>query len=334
MNLLIVGGLGYIGSNVALEATKLGHKVFIIDSGINCDTTLMVDKIKSVDKFYKNCVNILIEDVKNILDITEALESNNFYPDVILHFAALKSVPQSNKLVLKYYENNLNATLGVIKLAKLYNAGIIHSSSCSVYGNSDTFNTDQVLNEPECPYASTKQVDEKILKFSAKSYNLKVISLRYFNPIGTDESRTFGPWIESPEKNVVGILSDCSVNKKTFSIFGDDYDTRDGSCIRDYIDIRDLSRAHIEAINQLHNIENHKIYNVGTGTGTTVKELVDKFIHICPDGLKYKIDKRRPGDVVSAVANISGENGLPNFKCMYQLKDSLKNEYNYLKENV
>ena len=330
MKILVTGGLGYIGSHVSVDLIKQNHDIIIIDNLSN-STLSVLNQIESITKIKPNFQKI---DLLNKIDLKSFFNKHNDI-DGIIHFAALKSVSQSTIEPLSYYENNI---LGIINVLDLMPKGIpfVFSSSCTVYGSSDK----QPMNEllpfgiPESPYGHTKQICEKVIQEEYNTVsNFKAISLRYFNPIGAHESGLIGENPTNIPENIMPYLTQ-TVNgeREVLTVFGDDYPTNDGSCIRDYIHIMDLSNAHIKAIEYLVNTKSKKFLeaiNIGTGNGVSVFELISSFEKTTGQKVPFKIGKRRPGDVVISYADTKKALKLLKWKSKYSLSDALSSAWNW-----
>ena len=336
--ILVTGGLGYIGSCVATDLIESGYDVVIVDNLSN-------SKLSTLDNIYKSTgvkPKFINADLSNKDCITEICRQTNKI-DVIVHFAAHKSVPESCKSPLKYFDNNIQSTIIVAHLSCIKQADLIFSSSCCVYGdNQPPFTTDMEIGVATNPYGQTKIIGEQILQMSYKALGINVISLRYFNPIGAHRKGLVGNNCIKDDKNVVDILCDCAFNNgKEFTIFGTDWDTRDGTCIRDYIDINDLSQAHLCTIDLMISDKEHTIgdpigylsCNVGTGTGVTVMELYQAFCKANNVEIPYVARGRRPGDISSAYCKVNDFEGLTGFKCKYKLEESLESAYTWYLTN-
>lgn len=303
--ILVTGGCGYIGSHTIVDLIESGYEVISIDNLSRGFEELLHGVNLIVGKEIKN-YNI---DLCNLEDLGAVFEE---HPDIegIIHFAAFKSVPESVNKPLEYFRNNLSSLLNILQCAKDYNVKhFVFSSSCSVYGNTNvlpvTENT--AFQKAESPYAATKQMGEDICKhFSVANPDFKVILLRYFNPVGAHTSCLIGEYNEAPESLVPVITQTAIGIRKEMSVFGTDYDTRDGSCIRDYIHVSDIAHAHTLAIDNSisNNLEsNCEVFNLGTGNGVTVLELITAFEKIARIKLNFKLGARRPGDVIEIYAN-------------------------------
>ena len=303
---LVTGGCGYIGSHTIVDLIDNGFDVITVDNHINSDPSVF-DSIEEITG--KKVKNYAI-DLCNLAQTRRIFLEN---PDIsgIIHFAALKAVGESVEKPLLYYRNNLDSLLNVLTCIEEFKIkNLIFSSSCSVYGNAKelpvTENTKR--QDAESPYARTKQIGEDILQdFALVHPFANFISLRYFNPAGAHESGLMG---ESPlyaTLNLVPVITETAIGKRgETTVFGDDYETRDGSCIRDYIHVMDIAHAHtlaLEYVLKHKNEDNYEIFNLGTGDGVTVLEAIHAFENTTGVKFNYRIGQRRPGDVVSIYAN-------------------------------
>ncbi|MFN8285203.1 MAG: UDP-glucose 4-epimerase GalE [Chitinophagales bacterium] len=305
--ILVTGGCGYIGSHTIVDLLDNGFNVFSIDNNMR-SKALTVDRIESITG--KRITNYCV-DLCNKAAVKEVIEKEGKI-DGIIHFAALKSVPESVDKPLLYFRNNLDSLINLLELADEFGIkDFVFSSSCSVYGNAKELpvTEDTPMGEAESPYARTKQIGEAIIRDHAKKSNGRFILLRYFNPVGAHESGNLGEDTTDVVTAVVPRITGTAIGKfKEFTIFGSDYDTRDGSCIRDYIHVMDIASAHTDALQYLldnRNTEKCEVYNLGTGNGVTVLEAVQSFERVSGEKLNYKLGPRRPGDVVSIYANNS-----------------------------
>jgi UDP-glucose 4-epimerase len=305
--IIVTGGAGYIGSHTIIELLQqTNYTIVSIDnfSNSNADTFDRIEKITG--KRVKN-LNV---DICNLEALELALGSVK-NPIGIIHFAAFKSVPQSVSEPLMYYQNNLGSLINILKICKkLHISNFIFSSSCSVYGNVDKLPvTEQTpFSAAESPYAQTKQMGEHIVaNFTGSVTSFKSVLLRYFNPVGAHVSGFNGEFPRGKPDNLVPYITQTAAGiLQKLTIFGNDYDTRDGSCIRDYIHVSDIADAHVKAMNYL--IENKQllptsIFNLGTGNGVSVLEAVNSFEKVSGQKLNYEVGPRRAGDVINIYAN-------------------------------
>jgi UDP-glucose 4-epimerase len=329
--ILVTGGCGYIGGHTMVDLVNNGFEVISIDDLSRGSLRMLhgIEKIigKPVKNYKVNLCN---------LEDTEAVFIEN--PDIvgIIHFAAFKSVPESVDQPLKYYSNNLDSLVNVLKCAREYNVNnFVFSSSCSVYGNTQVLPVEETapLAEPESPYARTKQIGEAICADVAKqSSDFSVALLRYFNPVGAHESGLIGELQEKPE-NLVPVITQTAIGKRSeMHVFGTDYDTRDGSCIRDYIHVMDIANAHTKALQYMidgNNTANCEVFNLGSGNGVTVLELIKAFEKVSGMPLNYQLGPRRPGDVVKVYANNAKARALLDWELKYDLDQMMNTAWQW-----
>ncbi len=297
---LITGGTGYIGSHTAVELIDQGYEVVIIDNLSNSEG-FIVDRIEQITgtkpKFYQ--FDLLDEDK------LDSFFAENKDLSGIIHFAAAKAVGESVEKPIYYYKNNLGGMLNLLSAMKKYNIlNFVFSSSCTVYGQPDVLPVTEnaPIKPAESPYGYTKQVCENILKDTINSgLAINGIALRYFNPIGAHSSGLIGELPRGVPNNLLPFITQTGYGiRKELSVFGDDYNTPDGSCIRDYIHVVDLAKAHIVAIERLINKKNklqYEIFNLGTGNGFSVFEVIKSFEKVTNSKLNYKVVDRRAGDI-------------------------------------
>ncbi|MEG0808199.1 MAG: UDP-glucose 4-epimerase GalE [Alistipes sp.] len=302
---LVSGGAGYIGSHTAVELVEAGFDVVIADNLSNSDLTAVegVRKITGVD------IPFVQVDCCDKEAFRKVFEAYKF--DSVIHFAASKAVGESVEKPMMYYRNNLTSLMNVIDLMHEFKRqNIVFSSSCTVYGEPDVLPvTEQTPRKPATsPYGNTKQMCEDILRDSLAAYEgLKGIALRYFNPIGAHPSALIGELPRGVPQNLVPYITQTAIGvRECLSVFGDDYPTADGSNIRDYIDVVDLAKAHVVAIRRMienRNKQKYEIFNIGTGRGVSVLELVRRFEQVNHVRVNYKITNRRAGDIIAVWAD-------------------------------
>lgn len=304
--ILVTGGLGYIGSHTVVALQNAGYEVVIIDDLSNTDIDFL-DRITSITNIKPTYFEI---DLKNQEKVNEFFQQNKV--DGIIHFAAYKAVGESVEKPLMYYRNNLVGLLNVLDAMKDFDTdNIIFSSSCTVYGQADKMPIDEKtpLKKPESPYGKTKQMGEEILEDFSSAFDKNVICLRYFNPVGAHQTAKIGELPKGVPNNLIPYVTQTAAGiRETLSVWGDDYPTRDGTAIRDYIDVNDLADAHVKAINRLVEKKNKsklEFFNLGTGTGSTVLEVVNAFKNANDLKLNYQIKERRAGDIIEAYADNS-----------------------------
>jgi UDP-glucose 4-epimerase len=331
--ILITGGAGYIGSHTIIEIIEnASYEVLSVDNFINSSPKTF-DRIKTITG--KEIKNITV-DLRDYSE-TEKVFSENKNIIGIIHFAALKSVPESVENPQRYYDNNLNSLKNILECAKKFKVrNIIFSSSCSVYGNISSLpvNEETPLSKAESPYAFTKQEGENILEnFIKVNPRFKVISLRYFNPVGAHISGKIGEDPRNIPNNLVPVITQTAIGKiPQMQVFGGDYPTRDGTCIRDYIHVSDIANAHVLALKNLiekQNSENYSVYNLGSGIGVSVFEAIKTFEKISGKKLNYKIANRRDGDVVAIYSDSTKAEKKLGWKPKYFLEDMMSSAWKW-----
>lgn len=308
MKVLVTGGMGYIGSHTVVELQQAGYEVIIVDDLSNSDISVLesIQKITGIMPIFEQ------------FDLSIADKTTNFFRrnqdiDAIIHFAASKAVGESVEKPLMYYRNNLQSLINILQCQIDYSIpNIVFSSSCTVYGQPDKLPvTEQTARkDAESPYGNTKRVNEDILSDTIAAHpSLRGIALRYFNPIGAHPSALIGELPVGVPQNLVPFITQTAAGlREKISVFGDDYDTPDGSAIRDYINVVDLAQAHVVAIDRLLkglNIASYEIFNLGTGNGYSVLELVKGFEKATGVKLNYEIVDRRAGDIEKIWADTS-----------------------------
>ena len=303
--ILVTGGCGYIGSHTVVDLLENGYGVVSVDDLSN-STEAVLDGIEQITG--QRVANHRIDLADR--EATLRLFAEHDFAGVI-HFAAHKSVGESVEEPLKYFRNNLNSLLNVIEgMEQSGCRNLIFSSSCSVYGNAEELPvTEQTPRlEAESPYARTKQMGEDILADYCRAHaEFRAVLLRYFNPAGAHPSVAIGEASANPASNLVPVITETAIGKRSkMTVFGDDYDTRDGSCVRDYIHVSDLAHAHTLALDRLlaqRQATNLELFNLGIGAGVTVLEAIQAFERVTGQNLNYEIGPRRPGDVVAIYAD-------------------------------
>lgn len=330
--ILVTGGLGYIGSHTVVALQEAGFDVVIIDDLSNSEL-FVLDRISEITGTKPDFHQMDLKDEK----LVKKFFSENKI-DGVIHFAAHKAVGESVEKPLMYFRNNLLSLINLLEAMKENEVdNFIFSSSCTVYGQADKMPIDEnaPIKKAESPYAKTKQMGEEILEDYVTAFHKNVISLRYFNPVGAHPSSLIGELPKGVPNNLIPFVTQVAAGiREELSVFGNDYPTRDGTAIRDYIYVCDLANAHVKALNRLIEKKNHKnleIFNLGTGIGSTVLEVIDAFEKANNLKLKYKVVGRRAGDVIEAFAdNTKAENEL-NWKADTPLEVSLKTAWNWQK---
>jgi len=333
--ILVTGGTGYIGSHTVVELQAVGFDVVIIDdlSNSSADVVDNIERISGVRPAFE---------AFNLLDSIklEAFFEKYSKIEAIIHFAAFKAVGESVEKPLAYYRNNLVSLMNILDCMSKYKIqNLVFSSSCTVYGQPDqlpvTENTPK--KDAESPYGNTKAIAEEVLRDVVKvTPDIKVIALRYFNPIGAHPSALIGELPSGIPNNLVPFITQTAAGlRKQLSVFGDDYNTPDGSCIRDYINVTDLAKAHVVAINRLlknSNAERYEFFNVGTGNGVSVLEVLNTFEKATGVKVNYKIVARRSGDIEKIYADTTIANTVLGWKSETSLSDTLLSAWNWEKK--
>lgn len=333
--ILVTGGLGFIGSHTVVALIEQGYEVVIIDNLSNSSIDVLggITKITQVTPEFENI------DLRNKEEVLDFFEKHTNIAGVI-HFAASKAVGESVENPLLYYENNLATLIYLLqRLSEKEDANFIFSSSCTVYGQADTLPISESapVKKAESPYGNTKQIGEEIIKDTCKVHpNLKAISLRYFNPIGAHPSAEIGELPIGTPQNLVPFITQTAIGKREqLSVFGNDYPTNDGTCIRDYIHVMDLARAHVVALKRLMNNEaesNYDVFNLGTGKGNSVLEVIQSFERTTGKKLSYKIAERREGDITAAYADTIKANSVLGWRSEKDLDEALESAWKWEKK--
>lgn len=332
--ILVTGGTGYIGSHTVVELQQSGFEVVIIDDLSNSSIEVL-DNIEKISGTKPAFEQFNLQD----FDKCKAFFEKHTGIEAIIHFAASKAVGESVQEPLLYYRNNLGSLINLLDCQKIFGVNnIVFSSSCTVYGQPDVLPVTEKTprKEAESPYGNTKSVCEDILRDSTAAYkSLNAIALRYFNPIGAHESALIGENPSGIPNNLVPFITQTAAGiREQLSVFGDDYETRDGSCIRDFINVVDLAKAHVYAINRLldgNNKTSYEYFNIGTGDGNTVLELINSFIKSTGVDLNYKIVERREGDIEKIYADTTLANTELGWKAEKTLDETLLSSWNWEK---
>lgn len=320
---LVTGGTGYIGSHTIIDLIENGYNVVCVDNGCNSDESSLaaIEKITGVRVPY---FHIDLCDVHGTETIFKA------HPDIdgVIHFAALKAVGESVEKPLLYFRNNIDSLINTLDLSLKYGVkAFVFSSSCTVYGDVETSPVDEdtPLQEAASPYGRTKQIGEQIITDTLKNSPMKSILLRYFNPAGAHPSGLLGESPINPPHNLVPVITETAIGKRpSMTVFGDDYPTRDGSCIRDYIHVCDLAHAHTLSLKHVFSGHQHpqtEIYNVGIGNGLTVLEIIKAFEKVTGLQLNYKIGDRRPGDVMAIYSDYKKAKNMLGWQPKFDVDD-------------
>lgn len=333
MKILVTGGTGYIGSHTVVELQKNGYEVVIVDNLSNSFASVVdsIEKITGIRPQFEN------------FDLTDEQKTLEFFQDNkdikgVIHFAAFKAVGESVEHPLKYYKNNLQSLTNLLHgMEETGVENLVFSSSCTVYGQPDELPvTEQApIKEAWSPYGHTKQIAEAIIQSTSNVSNLNGTLLRYFNPIGAHESSLIGELPIGVPNNLIPFITQTAIGlRKSLSVFGDDYNTPDGTAIRDYIHVVDLAKAHVIAVNRLLNRKNKKqveIFNLGTGNGFSVLEVIRSFEKVTGISLNYQIVARRPGDIEQVWADTRFANEELGWKAKKTLDDMMISAWNWEK---
>ncbi|MBN9300519.1 MULTISPECIES: UDP-glucose 4-epimerase GalE [Dysgonomonas] len=330
--ILVTGGAGYIGSHTVVELQNAGYSVVIIDdlSNSTADSIDGIERITGIRPIFEklDC---------NDIDGLRKLFTTHSDINGIIHFAASKAVGESVQKPLLYYRNNLNSLINLLDLMPEFGIkNIVFSSSCTVYGEPDKNPIDETapVKPAESPYGNTKQINEEIIKDVVRSgADIKSTILRYFNPIGAHPSTEIGELPNGVPQNLVPYITQTAIGvRQQLSVFGDDYDTPDGSCIRDFINVVDLAKAHVIAIDRMtgkKSLEKVEIFNLGTGVGVSVLQLIKVFEQVSGVKLNYKIVGRREGDIEKIWADPKRANTVLGWTAKENIEDTIKSTWNW-----
>jgi len=334
--ILVTGGTGYIGSHTVVELFNAGYEVVVVDDFSNSDPKIL-DQIEKISGKKPTFIKLDLCDESAVKDF--AKQHSDL--DGIIHFAAFKAVGESVQQPLKYYRNNFYSLINIITA---YNSEVklVFSSSCTVYGQPDVLPVTETaaVKKAESPYGNTKQIAEEILaETCAVTPSLNVIALRYFNPVGAHKSALIGELPIGVPQNLVPFITQSAIGKRgAITVFGDDYNTPDGSAIRDYIHVVDLAKAHVAAIKRLQEGKgnNYEVFNIGTGKGSSVLEIINAFETSTGEKLNYVIGARREGDIEQTFGDVTLSNKTLNWKAELGLQEMMSSAWNwekYLKDN-
>ena len=331
MKVLVTGGLGFIGSHTVVELQNEGFEVVIIDNLSNSTEEVLVG-IENISGKKPVFVKMDLREKNAVISFFEKHNDING----VIHFAASKAVGESVENPLLYYENNINTLVYVLQeLQKKEDASFIFSSSCTVYGQAEKMpiTEDAPVQMAMSPYGNTKQIGEEIITEVAKVSNIKSILLRYFNPIGAHPTAEIGELPIGVPQNLVPFITQTGMGlREKLAVYGDDYPTPDGTAVRDYIHVVDLAKAHVVALKRLlenKNIDKVETFNLGTGTGSSVLEVIHAFEKVSNQKLNYQIVGRREGDITSAYANTDKANEVLGWKAQSTLEESLASAWKW-----
>lgn len=333
--ILVTGGLGFIGSHTVVALLEQDYNVVIIDNLSNSS----IEVLGGITKITEKTPHFEKLELRNKDEVKDFFEK---YPDIrgVIHFAASKAVGESVENPLLYYENNISSLINLLKpLNKKADSNFIFSSSCTVYGQADTLpiKEEAPVKKAMSPYGNTKQIGEEIIQDTCKVHQgFKAISLRYFNPVGAHPSAEIGELPIGTPQNLIPFITQTAIGKREqLSVFGNDYPTPDGTCIRDYIHVMDLAKAHVVALERLMKNKaekNYEVFNLGTGKGNSVLEVIKAFEESTGEKLPYKIVDRREGDITAAYADTHKANSVLNWQAENTLEDALESAWKWEKK--
>ncbi len=332
--IIVTGGAGYIGSHTVVELVSNGYEPIIIDDFSNAEKNV-IDRLETITS---QPISYYEGDCNDLNFLKEVAEKEGKVSGII-HFAAFKAVGESVENPLEYYRNNLGSLLAMLALAKKQGIeNFVFSSSCTVYGQPDQLPVTEVTpqKEAESPYGNTKKISEEIINdFVDSEERFKAIALRYFNPIGAHPSSLIGELPRGVPSNLVPYVTQTAAGwRDRLVVFGDDYQTQDGTCVRDFIHVVDLAKAHVKAIEYMQNSDKPKlkeVFNIGTGNGNTVLEVINTFEKVSGEKLNYEIGPRRAGDVEKVFANVDRSKSILNWQASYDLEKALTDAWNWQK---
>ncbi len=333
--ILVAGGVGYIGSHTVVELHNAGYEVVIVDDLSNSNIRIL-DQLEKITGKRHTFHHLDLSDAKAV----ETFAANNKDISGIIHFAAFKAVGESVEQPLKYYRNNFYSLINLLSYYPTTN--FVFSSSCTVYGQPDTLPVTEAseVKKAESPYGNTKQIAEEILQETAKATaGLNVIALRYFNPVGAHKSALIGELPNGVPQNLVPFITQSAIGKRgPIRVFGDDYDTPDGSAIRDYIHVVDLAKAHVAAIKRLEDgkVDSYDVFNLGTGRGSSVLEIIKAFEQSTGEKLNYEIAPRREGDIEKIYGDVTKSKEVLGWQTELDLNEMMRSAWEwekYIKQN-
>src|SRR6478609_441777 len=331
MKILVTGGLGFIGSHTVVELQNQGFEVIIIDNLSNSSEKVL-DGIKAITGINTSFENLDLREKQKVQDFFK----RNQDISGVIHFAASKAVGESVENPLLYYENNINTLVYLLQeLQQQPEANFIFSSSCTVYGQAEKMpiTEDASIQTAMSPYGNTKQIGEEIIIDAAKVTSINAILLRYFNPIGAHPTTEIGELPLGVPQNLVPFITQTGFGlRKELSVYGDDYPTPDGTAVRDYIHVVDLAKAHVIALQRLlnkKNLDKVETFNLGTGTGSSVLEVIKSFEKVSGKKLPYKIVPRREGDITEAYANTDKANNVLGWKAQSTLDEAMASAWKW-----
>jgi UDP-glucose 4-epimerase len=330
--ILVTGGSGYIGSHTVVELMKANYEVIIVDNFSNSDPIYLNKVFKLCNQLFGKSPIFYNRDCRSsLIDIL-----GRHKVDGVIHFAAHKAVGESVDKPLEYYDNNINSLISILNDCKNFGIkNIVFSSSCSLYGDVESLpvNESTPISDPQSPYAYTKLVGERILSdFCQVNKDIKAVALRYFNPVGAHESGLIGEYPISKPNNIIPVICN-SIDGDEMTVFGNDYDTKDGSCVRDYIHVSDIANAHYLSIEYMMNnmSDNFDIFNLGSESGVSVLELINEFEKVNLVKVNYKIGDRRAGDVIKIYSDSKKAKTKLGWTTKYKIEDMVSSAWKWYK---
>ena len=328
MKVLVTGGAGYIGSHTVVALYEAGHTPVLIDNFSNSERSVvdtLCEMTTETLAFYEG-------DVTDAGFVGNVLSAEK--PEAVIHFAAKKAVGESVVEPLMYYRSNIDGLLTILEQMRIYECrNIVFSSSCTVYGEPDVCPvTEDTPQKPaESPYGATKQMCERIINDASKAMHLQAVALRYFNPVGAHPSSKIGELPLGAPNNLIPLLTQAAAGlRPELTVYGNDYDTPDGTCIRDFIHVMDLAEAHVAAVKYVATTtDGYTTLNIGSGTGNSVQELIDTFEKVNGVKVPHQIGSRRPGDIVKIWADASKAKDLLGWQTSRTLEDSMRDAWNW-----
>ena len=332
MNVLVTGGAGYIGSHTCVELLQRDMGVVVVDNLVNSSPKA----IERVEQITGKHVDFYVKDVRDRKAMNAIFDKHQI--DCVIHFAGLKAVGESVAMPLEYYDNNLFSTVTLCEVMRDHGVkNIVFSSSATVYSGDNEMPLREASRTGMCtnPYGWTKYMSEQILRDTAKSDNdWAIVLLRYFNPIGAHSSGLIGEDPRGIPNNLMPFISQVAIGRREYlNVFGDDYDTPDGTGVRDYIHVVDLARGHVAAINYMQQHKGESVFNLGTGNGYSVLDMVHAFEKVTGKKVPYKIAPRRPGDLATVYASPDKSAELLGWKAEYGLEDMCRDTWAWQSKN-
>ena len=332
MNVLVTGGAGYIGSHTCVELLQRDMGVVVVDNLVNSSPKA----IERVEQITGKHVDFYVKDVRDREAMNAIFDKHQI--DCVIHFAGLKAVGESVAMPLEYYDNNLFSTVTLCEVMRDHGVkNIVFSSSATVYSGDNEMPLREASRTGMCtnPYGWTKYMSEQILRDTAKSDNdWAIVLLRYFNPIGAHSSGLIGEDPRGIPNNLMPFISQVAIGRREYlNVFGDDYDTPDGTGVRDYIHVVDLARGHVTAINYMQQHKGESVFNLGTGNGYSVLDMVHAFEKVTGKKVPYKIAPRRPGDLATVYASPDKSAELLGWKAEYDLEDMCRDTWAWQSKN-